>query len=70
MNLRHARQLYPITHCFHCGNKLGMGEEYTIVRQAFKPPRSYDRWNAIGKACINCEDLKNTYALNEPLPLK
>ena len=70
MNLRHARQLYPITHCFHCGNKLGMGEEYTIVRQAFKPPRSYDRWNAIGKVCCDCEDQQTTFEFKEALPLK
>lgn len=70
MNLRHARQLLYFTHCFYCGKQLGIGEEYTIVLQAILPPRFPNRWNAIGKACCDCEDRQTTFEFKEALPLK
>ncbi|MBI9085469.1 MAG: hypothetical protein JEZ11_17870 [Desulfobacterales bacterium] len=41
-------------HCFYCRKKLGLLEDFFLVKKASKPKGVPYRWKPIGVACVKC----------------
>jgi hypothetical protein len=45
--------------CYHCGKEIGFTNYgVCVVRRAIKPPKSPNRWKALGHMCHDCDDAK------------